>query len=101
MTNEFDDNGKFYTDIISKTPIHVVIQTISHRIQGVVHIRQGQRLKDELDIQDKFIAITDAIISMPDGQIIGRANFLAVQRNVIIWVMPDDKAFDLPEENTK
>ncbi len=30
MTIEFDDNGKFFTDIISKTPMPVLIQTLSH-----------------------------------------------------------------------
>jgi hypothetical protein len=101
MTIEFDENGKFYTDIISKIPIHVVIQTVTHRINGLIHIRQGFRLKDELDLPEKFIAITDAIMCMPDGQIIDRANFLAVHRDEIIWVMPDEKVLDPPKETTK
>jgi hypothetical protein len=101
MTIEFDDNGKFYTDIISKVPIHVVIQTFTHRIMGVVHISPGKRLKDELDLKEQFIAITDAVICKPDGQILDRTNFLAVQRNGIIWVMPDDKDNDPSKEDGK
>jgi hypothetical protein len=91
MTIEFDDNGKFFTDIISKTPVPVLIQTNIHLIHGNVHIGQDRRLKDELDLPDKFLAITDAVISLPDGKVLYRTNFLAVQRDKIIWVLPDNE----------
>lgn len=94
MTIEFDDNGKFFTDIISKTPIPVFIQTVLHGIHGNIHISPDRRLKDELDLPEKFIAITDAVISMPDGQVIYRTSFLAVRRDEIIWVMPDKEVTD-------
>jgi predicted esterase YcpF (UPF0227 family) len=96
MTIEFDDNGKFFTDIITKTPVPVLIQTTIHRIHGNIHIGPDRRLKDELDLPEKFIAITDAVVSMPDGQELYRTNFLAVQRDEIIWVMPDRDVEDMP-----
>ena len=89
MTIEFDDNGKFFTDIISKTPIPAMIQTVTHRIHGNIHITQNTRLKDELDLPEKFIAVTDAVIYSPDGQVLFQASFLAVQRSEIVWVFPD------------
>jgi hypothetical protein len=89
MTIEFDDNGKFFTDIISKTPIPVIIQTVSHRIHGNIHVSKDCRLKDELDLMEKFIAITDAVIYTPEGHVLYQAAFLAVQRTEIIWVIPD------------
>jgi hypothetical protein len=98
MTIEFDDNGKFFTDVISKTPIPVTIQTILHRIQGNIHVSKDRRLKDELDLPEKFIAITDAVIHSLDGHIQYRANFLAVHRDEIIWVLPDSEIADLPKE---
>jgi len=101
VTIEFDDNGKIYTDIISKTPVHVIIQTSSHRIHGNIHVSQNRRLKDELDLPDTFIAITDAVICMPDGQALYHANFLAVQRNEIIWVIPDGEVTDPSKESQK
>ena len=75
MTIEFDDNGKFFTNIISKTPVPVMIQTVTHRIHGKIHISQDQRLKDELDLPEKFIAVTDAVIYSPDGQVLTRPAF--------------------------
>jgi len=101
VTIEFDDNGKFYTDIISKTPVHVIIQTSSHRIHGNIHVSQNRRLKDELDLPETFIAITEAVICKPDGQALYHANFLAVQRNEIIWVIPDGEVTDPPKESQK
>ena len=94
MTIEFDDNGKFFTDIISKTPLPVMIQTVTHRIHGNIHIAQDRRLKDELDLPEKFIAVTDADIYSPDGQVLYHAGFLAVQRNEIVWVFPDSETRD-------
>ena len=91
---EFDDKGKFFTDIIPKTPIPVSIQTSSHRIHGNIHVSPDKRIKDELDLPEKFIAITDAVIYLPDGQVLYQTNFMAVQRNEIIWVMPDSEIVD-------
>ena len=55
MTIEYDEKGKFYTEVVSKIPTAVVIQTTTHLVRGLVHVRQGERLKDELErlIQDK------------------------------------------------
>jgi hypothetical protein len=101
MTIEFDDNGKFYTDIISKTPIPVLIQTTTHRIHGNIHITQDRRLKDELDLPEKFMAVTDAVVYSPDGQILHQAGCMAVLRDEIVWVIPDSEIKDSPERNGK
>jgi hypothetical protein len=44
-----------------------------------------------LDLPEKFMAITDAVLYLPDGQVLYEANFLAVQRDSIIWVLPDSE----------
>jgi hypothetical protein len=101
MTIEFDDNGKFFTDIIPKTPIPVIIQTAIHRIHGNIHVCQDRRLKDELDLPERFLAITDAVICLPDGQVLYHANFLAVRRDEIMWVLPDSEITDSLKGSTK
>ena len=101
MTIEFDDKGKFFTDIISKTPVPVMIQTVAQRIHGTIHVSPDRRLKDELNLPEKFIAITEAVIFSPDGKILYHSKFLAVQRDEIVWVMPDSEATDLEKENAK
>ena len=101
MTIEFDDNGKFFTDIISKIPTPVMIQTVTHRIHGNIHVCQDRRLKDELNLPERFIAVTDAVIYLPDGQVLYQANFLALQRDEIIWVIPDSEIADPSKETSK
>ena len=69
MNIEFDEKGKFFTDIVSKTSVPVLIQTMTHRIHGNVYITRGQRLKDELNLDEAFLAITDATVFTSAGEI--------------------------------
>lgn len=91
MAIEFDEKGKFFTDVILKTPVHVIVQTAGQMVRGKVHVREGERLKDELDRDELFLAVTDASVIGPDGQVQFHAPFLAVRRSQVIWVMPDEE----------
>ena len=91
MTIEFDEKGKFFTDVVTKIPVHAVVQTTGQLVRGKVHVRQGERLKDELDRDELFLAMTDAMVEGPDGQPLFQAPFLAVRRSQIVWVMPDQE----------
>ncbi len=88
MYASFDEKGKIHTNVISKIPIESIIQTTSHRIEGKVHIRPDDRLKDELSSSDCFLAVTDAIIYDVDGRVLYETNFLSVHRDQIIWIIP-------------
>jgi hypothetical protein len=94
MTIEYDDNGKFFTDIVTKIPIPVIIQTDTQRIHGNIHVTRDRRLKDELDLPEKFVAVTDAVIYSPDDRELYQTKFMAVQRGAIIWVLPDSEILD-------
>jgi hypothetical protein len=94
MTIEYDDKGKVYTEIVSKVSVYVTVQTTSHMIRGRLHVQRDQRLKDELDRDEKFLALTDVQVLGPDGQAIFNAPFLAVERHHIVWVMPEQKSKD-------
>jgi Family of unknown function (DUF6812) len=97
MTVEFDEKGKFFTDVVSKVAIPAIVQTTQHLIHGKVHVRRDERLKDELDRDELFLAITDASIIGADGQTLHQSRFLAVRRSQIVWVMPAQGAEDLGE----
>lgn len=90
MTIEYDEKGKFFTNVISKVAVPSIIQTTTHLIRGFVHIRQGDRYKDELENDERYMAVTDAAIYGADGKVMYNAPFLAVQRGQIVWVMPVD-----------
>ncbi|MBI4762722.1 MAG: hypothetical protein ACOYYF_01705 [Chloroflexota bacterium] len=89
MTIEYDEKGKIFTDIVTKVPVFVTLQTTTHLMRGHMHVRRDQRVKDELDQDEKFLALTDVQVQGPDGQTLFHAPFLAVRRDQIVWVMPD------------
>jgi hypothetical protein len=91
VSMEYDEKGKFFTNIVAKVPVRSTIQTTMQLIQGNVHVRKGERLKDELDRDETFLAVTDASVLDVNGKILFEASFLAVQRAQIIWVRPDQE----------
>ena len=89
MTIEYDEKGKIFTDIVSKVAVQATVQTTTHLIRGHLHVRRDQRIKDELDINENFLALTDVSVLGPDGQTLFQAPFLAVRRSHIVWVLPE------------
>jgi hypothetical protein len=94
MTFEYDEKGKIFTDVVRTTPVAATIQTTSHLIQGLLHIRQGERVKDELDRDELFLAVTDAKVLGMDGKPIYQVPFMAVRRSQIVWVIPEEARND-------
>lgn len=99
MFANFEEKGKIFTQVVTKEPVDVIIQTNTHRIQGKLHIRPEDRLKDELDNCTQFLAVTNAQVFDVNGQ--GkptRTSFMAVNITSVVWVIPNN---DLePDEET-
>jgi hypothetical protein len=91
MTIEYDDKGKYYTDIVKKLPVPVVIQTTTHLVRGQVHVREGERLKNELERTETFLAVTNATVYGSDDKVLFTVPFMAVQRVQVVWIMPMDE----------
>jgi len=91
VSMEYDEKGKFFTNVVTKIPVRATIQTTMQLIRGNVHVRKGERLKDELDRDETFLAVTDASVLDVNGKTLFEASFLAVQRAQIIWVRPDQE----------
>ena len=85
----YDEKGKVFTDVVSKVAIQATVQTTTHLMRGQLHVRRDQRIKDELDHGEKFLALTDVSILGPDGQSLFQAPFVAVQRAQIVWLIPE------------
>jgi hypothetical protein len=92
MSISYDDKGKIFTEIVAKESIHALVQTSTHLIRATLHVRRGERVKDELDREEPFLALTDVSILGPDDKVLHQAPFLAVQRSQIVWVLPEQTA---------
>lgn len=91
MNVEYDEKGKFYTDVISKVAMPATLQTTNQLVKGFIHVRHGERIKDELDRDELFLAVTKASIWGPNGNLLFEAPFIAVRRTQIIWIMPNEE----------
>ena len=98
MIFESDEGGKIFTDVINKKPVEVLIQTTSHLIHGFVHIRSQARLKDEIDLDELSLAVTDAIVYEIKDEILFQSKFLALNRRQIVWIIPYDDLVELRQD---
>jgi hypothetical protein len=90
MSIEYDEKGKYYTNVISKIAVSSILQTTTHLIRGLVHIRQGERLKDELENEERYVAVTNASVYDANGKVAYSSPFMAVHKSQIVWIMPAD-----------
>lgn len=90
MSYEYNDKGKVFTEVIHKDAIAVTIQTTTNRIEGNIHIRKGGRMKDELDRDEAFLAVTDAKVFSNSGVVVAQGDFISVSRSQIVWIIPGD-----------
>ena len=99
MTIEYDEKGKFYTDIITKLPVSCLLQTTTHLMRGFIHVRQGERFKNELERDETFLAVTNVSILGAGDVVLFTAPFMAIKRSQIVWVMPsEDEGHEAPHE---
>jgi hypothetical protein len=89
MYPPFEDKGKIFTDVVRTEKADVIIHTTTNIIiHGCLHIRLDNRLKDELDMDEAFVAITEAVVLDAQGNEIYKTDFLAVNRSQIVFLVP-------------
>jgi hypothetical protein len=106
LVTRIDHNGKVFTDQVRKQKVTTLIQTETHRIRGVLFHDSDGRLKDDLNSPEQFVALTDAEFLSPDGQVYERADFVALSKRHIVWVMPslmdiEDEAAPSEKQNSE
>ena len=101
MSVRIDAKGKTYTDIVHKDEVAALIQTTANLIHGHIYLRAGLRLKDELNgTAEQFIAVTNAEVYNPNGQVLVRSDFLTLNKHEIIWVRPDEETVEQPSDES-
>lgn len=89
MFSQFEDKGKIFTQVVSKKPVSVIIQTTQNRITGKIHIRPEDRVKDELNRRETFIAVTDATVYSVENEVLFTSSFLTLNTEQIVWMIPE------------
>lgn len=90
----YSTKGKVFTQVVSKDPIPATIQMLTHRISGNIHIRRGERLIEELKTAGQFIAVTEARVYSTRGKLLYQSEFISVNRDHVVWIMPNEDIID-------
>ena len=98
MSTRYDEKGKIFTSVVSKEAVSVILQTLLHRIEGNMYVRQEERVKDALERKERYLAITDATVFNSQGVQIYQAGFMVVNCDQIVWLIPNDEDDEYQEE---
>lgn len=91
MITQFEEKGKIFTQKVTKDQREVIIQTITHKIIGIIHIQLDFRLIDELNNSNPFMAVTNAQIMDFQDNVLYKSDFLTINIDQIIWVLPKEE----------
>ncbi len=92
MPSYTDPKGKLFTAVIHKRAIAAKIQTPTHLIQGNVHVHPDDRVSDELNREEPFLAVTEARLLGGDGREVERVPFISINKKHIIWLAPSENS---------
>jgi hypothetical protein len=88
MTIDPANRERGFRPIVNTTAYPVIIQTADNRIQGNLHARENERIKDVLNSTETFIALTQVQILDIHGTLeLRKSDFLAINRDQIVWVI--------------
>ena len=97
MKHYYDEKGKCYTDVVTKLALAVTIYTIHHTIRGEIYRLPEDRLIDGLNQSQQFLAVTKAVVYSHAGAELYQADFFSVNRDYVIWIMPDQEVTKHPD----
>jgi hypothetical protein len=93
MDYRVDPKGKVFTTHVTKRNLAVVISIGHSVIHGTVYLQLDNRLKDELNEGEQFIAVTDARIYQVGSEApIYESAALIINKEQIDWIFPTEPA---------
>jgi Family of unknown function (DUF6812) len=93
MEFRVDAKGKYFTTHVSKQSVAVVARVQDSIIQGAVHLAPDNRLKDELNNNESFIAVTDAqVLDANSRRVVYSMPVLILNKSQIDWIFPRETA---------
>ena len=98
MDFRVDAKGKYFTTHVSKQSVDVTARVQDSIIQGTVHLAPDNRLKDELNGSEAFLAVTNAQVWEVNGaQPLYSIEVLMINKDQIAWIFPREKTETEPE----
>jgi hypothetical protein len=88
-----DEKGKFFTAHITKLRLPITACIGNWIVEGIVHLQSDNRLKDELNEGETFVAITHArVMEAGTGKLVHEPEVLIVHKAQIVWIFPRESA---------
>ncbi len=93
MDFRVDEKGKLYTQHVNKRSISVVARVEENIVHGNVHLTLDNRLKDELNNGEDYVAITQARVMELGCELpLYSTDVLIVNKQRIVWIFPRETA---------
>lgn len=95
MDYRVDEKGKVYTTRVTKQRARVRALVHGTYVSGTIHLMPGNRVKDELNGDERFIAITDAQVhDAATEQLLHEGGTILLNKDQVAWLIPGD-SYDL------
>ena len=89
MDYRIDGKGKTYTQKVTKQAVPIVACVENTLIHGTIHLTPENRLKDELNNGEVFLAITHAqVLDAQTGRVLHNTDLLIINKQRIAWIFP-------------
>ncbi len=93
MNYRVDEKGKFFTAHVTKLRLPITACIGNWLVEGIIHLKSDNRLKDELNDGETFIAITQARVwAIGTSNPVYEPEVLIVHKNEIVWIFPRESA---------
>jgi hypothetical protein len=93
VNDRVDDTDKFFTAHVTTLHLPVTACIGNWIVEGTAHLKGDNRLKDELNDGETFIAFTQARVwEMGSQKLAYEIDVLIVHKNQIVWIFPRKSA---------
>ena len=102
MDYRVDEKGKSYTARVTKRTVQVVCATATHIVRGTMWVMPDNRLKDDLNGNEHFIAVTGAEILDASGTTtLYHNDVLMLNKDQIVWIQSQEEKPSVGEASNR
>jgi hypothetical protein len=100
MEYRVNEKGKVFTTRVTKRRLLVTACVRNWIIEGAVHLSGDNRLKDELNDSETFVAVTEAELFHAQGEPPAyKTPVVIVQKSDIAWIFPHEPPLAPPDQS--